>query len=267
MNPHKVDPREIKDLVKRLIEVFWRATSVFFSATLIEKPFDPFSSVYHEEGSVFQSSRIGLMTKIFDDEKMLKDSFHSKTRNMIRKAKKSNIETYIHLNSIDEIQKIHKENMEAIGAPVKPDSFFDWLKTIPKGIECYNALYEGEIIAGLILLRQKSTVEYFMPVIKKEFRSFAPLDLLIFKAMKDQARSGVLYWNWGGTTLPGQEGVYRFKKRFGARESNYYYHTRTSAETLKKLGAADLKKEYPYYFVVPFDQLPAGGDFYEEDIL
>lgn len=263
-------PPRARLIAKHLIEVFWQMTATSFSTTLIGNPFDPFLDLYDitdEVGSdfiVYQTPRIGMMTPIINDEKLLMDSFHQKTRNMIRKGQKS--ATAVHWSPIfiPEIQKIHQENMATIGAPAKPDSLFDWLLTMPEGLNVYALECQNEIAAGLILLRQKSIVEYFMPVIRKEFRHLAPLNFLIFKAMIDQAKQGSTFWNWGGTSLPSQQGVYRFKSRFGAIEGGYKYHTRIKGVDAR-LTRAEIEREYPYFYVIPFDQLPTSNDFYGEE--
>lgn len=233
------------------------------SMTLIESPFCDDTDYYRSYGSfTFETERIGMVTPIGYPERIM-DICHTKTRNMIRKAEKFGViitdQTRNNKMAIDILQEIHEENMGKIGAPVKPKEFFDWIRTNPPGMNIYFAWVGMEIAAGLITFRQGKWTEYFMPAIKPEFRDFAPLNLLIYRAMQDQANQGAKFWNWGASGSPSNpiEGVYRFKKRFGGSEKIYRYHTSIPGLENGPMGftISDLQKEYPYYFVIPFDKL------------
>ena len=82
-----------------------------------------------------------------------------------------------------------------------------------------------------------------------------PLTHLIFKAMKDAViYKKSKYWNWGGTWLNGQEGVYRFKKKFGAVDFKYKYHIYANKD-LKSLSdkkIKDISNNLPYYYLRPY---------------
>ena len=118
----------------------------------------------------------------------------------------------------------------------------------------YLAYYDGKPVAGLLLFYFNKTVEYFTPVIKAEYRNIQPLSLLIYEAMEDSLMQGYRYWNWGGTWVT-QDGVYRFKKRWGTQDHPYYYYTRVYNDSMFRLSKEELLKEYPDFYVVPFDKL------------
>ena len=64
----------------------------------------------------------------------------------------------------------------------------------------------------------------------------------------------VRYWNWGGTWAS-QTTLYFFKQRWGAVDRPYRYYTRVFNRELLNATPAQLLKEYPYFFVAPFDRL------------
>ena len=205
-------------------------------------------------------SRIGQITSIdFQNniEEKLMESFHYKTRNMIRKAQKSNIEVSIDNNAFDFLKTVHFENMEAIGGKPKSAIFFELIKkhfmaTIDYDI--YVAKKDGEYIAAMLVFYFNKTVEYFTPVVKVEYRSFQPLSLLIYEAMIEGTNKGFQWWNWGGTWLT-QDGVYRFKSRFGAIDKEYKYYIKVNNSSLYDSTKEELLSEYENFFTIPFDRL------------
>jgi hypothetical protein len=72
--------------------------------------------------------------------------------------------------------------------------------------------------------------------------------------MCDAVDEGYKWWNWGGTWLS-QGGVYNFKSRWGTSDHKYFYYTKVYNEALLEYPTGTLLKEYPYFFVVPFNVL------------
>lgn len=217
------------------------------SLNIIDSPFLPMGSFYEKKLKVEPSDyRVSQVTNLeinvnysLDDELM--EKFHSKTRNMVRKSKKYGFNVTLD-NTYEGFKTIcyfHSENMKAIGGNAKPLSVFRGIYEIFDPEEDYNvyvAKKNNEFAAGLLIFYYKEYCEYFTPVINQKYRSEQPLSLLIFTAMKEAYKRGVKYWNWGGTWSSHQEGVYLFKKRWGADEMTYNYYTKILApEALKKV--------------------------------
>ena len=98
------------------------------------------------------------------------------------------------------------------------------------------------------------TVEYFAPVIKEKYRYSQALSKIIFEAMADASFSGFKRWNWGGTWLS-QEGVHRFKKRWGTEECLYSYLIKINKDLLINCDQNYITKNYPYIYVLPYNKL------------
>jgi len=234
------------------------------SSTVITSPFDEDLSLYEEcTGFTTTDSRIGQLTLLPKGEgnsaQLVMDSLHQKTRNMVRKAEKlgitvSNKQWQGGLNFLAET---HADNMEKIGGAAKPTRFFELVESMfvyGADYRIYTAWHDDEPVAALLLFYFKDTVEYFTPVIVQQHRSNQPLSLLIHHAMADAVDEGFRWWNWGGTWHT-QEGVYQFKRSWGAIDMPYRYYTRVLDPSMLKWKKQDLLDVFPYFYALPFDSL------------
>ena len=73
-------------------------------------------------------------------------------------------------------------------------------------------------------------------------------------AMADAAARGFKRSNWGGT-WKSQEGVFRFKRKWGARARPYDYFIQLNDESLGRSTPAQLRERFGHFYVVPFDTL------------
>ena len=228
------------------------------STTIIENPLSNIK--YNGLNSNLYDERIGQFTmlpKKYESEEDLLNLLHGKTRNTIRKSNKSEIEFCIDNNALNFIKNIHNENMLRIGGLSKSNDFFD---KIPERFQpnldykIYIAKYNNQKVAGLLLFYHKKIVEYFTPVIKSEFREKQPLSGLIFRAMLDAIKMDFKIWNWGGTWFS-QEGVFKFKNRWGTSNMNYKYMTYLNNKNILNISKEELLEEYKNFYVCPFNKL------------
>jgi hypothetical protein len=201
-------------------------------------------------------SRIGQLSPIDagTEPSRLMEGFHYKTRNMIRKAEKCGVEVSMDNDAVAFLKDTHYENLAALGGTPKPRSFFDLFpRHFHAGSEyrIYTARAGGQAVAALLLFYFNKTVEYFMPVIRKEYRDQQPMSLLAYTAMCDAARDGYAWWNWGGT-WHSQEGVYRFKSRWGTQDRPYAYHVQLNRVELEQRDKREILDAYPFFYVLPF---------------
>jgi hypothetical protein len=232
-------------------------------STIVTPLFDSDPKIYEEELDVdFRDSRIGQVTFLPaegpDLDARLMTVFHPKTRNMIRKAYKSNIDWRSSSSESDLrfLADLHADNNAALGIVAKNRLFFSLVPRIfsyGRDYQIYVATKDGENIAALLLFYHNTTVEYFTPCIVEHHRSLQPMSLLIFEAMKQAISNGFRIWNWGGTGH-GLEGIYRFKKRWGATDLVYSYYTQKHRDLrpILELGKNGILEEYKYFYAVPF---------------
>ena len=229
------------------------------AGTLIESPLVPAAAgIAHNR----KDSRIGQLTRIRCDgepERHILGLCHYKTRNMIRKAQKSGIEVGVDNDQIGFLGATHRENLAALGGLPKPDAFFDLLPrrfAAGRDYKLYVARREGAPVAALLAFYFSRTAEYYMPVIRQECRELQPMSLLAYTAMCDAARAGYWWWNWGGTWHT-QDGVYRFKSRWGSIDRHYAYYVQLNRPEIARQEKEAILDAYPYFYVLPFGLLEA----------
>lgn len=228
------------------------------ASTLVTNPLDEvdYSSLKFD----LTDERIGQFTSLrFADHhaEHLMASFHHKTRNMIRKAERLQVTVSPEIEMLDYVEDIHRENMLQIGGLAKPHRFFDLIPTYFRpalDYKVYVGRLDSEPVAALLVFYFNRTVEYFTPVVMEKYRETQALSAVIFKAMCDASRDGYHWWNWGGT-WKSQEGVYRFKKRWGTQDKPYHYLVRLLNKQLFELEGATVLRTYPFFYVLPFSAL------------
>lgn len=187
----------------------------------------------------------------------------SSARRNIQKARAAGVTVREAADALPFLESTHRENMAAIGGKAKPPAFFSRLaETMTAGRDwrVHVAEQAGRPLAALLTFEAAGTVEYVMPVVIESARSLQPTALILATAMADAAARGFTRWNWGGTWLT-QEGVYRFKKKWGALERRYRYYVTVGDRSLLNRRADELAAGYASYYVVPFSAVrrPIGG--------
>jgi len=237
----------------------------FLSFNIVDNPFDSRAELFEEVLQKKKSDyRVSQYTRLpvkerdrISIERALMDQFHSKTRNMVRKAAREGFICQVgNMEAFGKgIYDLHVANMEKISGKAKPPHFFKAVSnhfSVNRDYRVYLALKNGEMAAGLLLFYYKDFCEYFTPVISEKYRNRQPLSFLIMNAMCDCVERGIKIWNWGGTWPSSQEGVYLFKKRWGAEELEYNYYTITKDSQLLHDSLSTLVEENKYYYIAKF---------------
>ena len=160
------------------------------------------------------------------------------------------------------LEAVHRENMAAIGGTAKPPRYFT---SIPERFaygedwRLFVARKDGEAVAAVLMLYANGVAEYFTPAITDEGRATQATALILVEAMAEAARRGLRAWNWGGT-WPDQDGVFRFKRKWGAQTKPYRYFVTLREKGLLSATPAELSAAYPFFYVLPFGLLAATRD-------
>lgn len=237
-----------------LRDEYARVAAPCATATWIAHPFMDVEAPAHD----ITDERIAQWTDLHGPDGGLMATVEPSARRNIQKAHAEGIVVRETEDALAFLEATHRENMAAIGGRAKPVAFFSALgetMTFGRNWRLYVGERGGEPLAGLLTFEAGRTVEYVMPVVKEHARSLQPTAAVLAHAMGDAASRGFTRWNWGGTWLT-QEGVYRFKKKWGARERRYQYFVTVNDRSLLSRSAADLSDAYPWYFTVPFGALP-----------
>lgn len=178
----------------------------------------------------------------------------SSARRNIRKAESFGLEIVDDPDALSFLESAHCANMTEIGGTPKPASYFaETPRCFRHGIDwrLYVARKDGVPVAAVLLFYANGTVEYFTPGITPQGRDCQATALLLHRAMVEAASRGYRSWNWGGTWHD-QDGVFRFKKKWGASARPYRYFVRLRDQALLRLSRADLLAAYPHFYVLPF---------------
>ncbi len=253
-----------KAILSKYIEIIDNENII--SATLISNPFDKGNFFLKDNLSYdYIDQRIGQIVdlpKNISAEKLEDEIFqmcHYKTRNMIRKSMKYGFDFIVDNSdkSWDFLKKTHNENILNINGIPKPDNFFSLIKEIfipTIDYDIWVAKKNEEFCASMLIFKFNKTIEYFTPVIDLKYRNEQPLSGLIFNAMKNASEKGFKFWNWGGTWL-NQDGVYRFKSRWGTKDFPYYYYTTLKNKEMLNLSKEEILSKFPYFYVISFNEL------------
>lgn len=233
-----------------LLAEYDRVAAEVVVATWISHPFMDTVVPRH----TLTDERIAQWTTLAGAE--LPAGIESSARRNIQKARAEGVTVREDDTALPFLEATHRENMAAIGGRAKPASFFASLREMTAGRDWRLHLAEraGQPLAALLTFEAAKTVEYVMPVVIESARTLQPTAAILAAAMTDAAARGFTRWNWGGTWLT-QEGVYRFKKKWGAAERRYQYYITLNAAALRAHTAADLAAAYPWYFTLPYASL------------
>ena len=202
-------------------------------------------------------SRIAQWTDLAPGIEAVPDRIERSARRNIQKAMAQGVVVREAADALNFLEETHRENMAAIGGRAKPPEFFSCLAstmTAGRDWRLYVAEQAGEPLAALLTFEAARTVEYVMPVVKESARGLQPTAAILSHAMGAAAARGFTRWNWGGTWLT-QEGVHRFKKKWGAHEKRYRYFVTVNDPSLLRRSAAELSNAYPWYYTVPYGSL------------
>lgn len=238
-------------------------------ATIISSPFDSQSAWYDRYLAVdYMDSRIGQVAELpnVDVEQALMKLVHRSRRWDVRKARQSGV-TWYHTSEaevLNYLAETHRQNMVAVGGVAKSPAFFQLIPelfTYDEEYRVYVAELAGKLIGALLVFFYNETAEYFTPATSVEHRSLQSNGLLIFEAMKDAAKRGMKYWNFGGTQK-WQQGVYDFKRRWGAQDMPYRYRVVCYQDIshLQAMQPSEVLKEFPFFYLFPFGKVSAGDD-------
>lgn len=230
------------------------------SAALSCSVYTPFLSKTFEpyESSFGQSVVVNKFTQYLELSHVNWSTYIQKN---LRRAQKASVTVTSEVtpDRLSTFYEIYRQNCADFGIPLKPRECIELLASDAvrgRHSQFYFASMKGEIVAGLLVLFSPSTVSYYVPCSRADYRVHQPGTLLIDEAVKDAQRRGLKYWNWESS--PSRDsGVYQFKKKWGSLEDEYriYIKTFQSEGDIRRLGRTGLAELFPYYFVWPFDRL------------
>lgn len=227
------------------------------SSTLISSPFYNTLELFQPSTTDQRISQITHLKTDLPAEEYLWGVIDGSTRRNIKKAQKEGVTISIENDqAIPFLEQTHNENMMAMNGKAKNKAFFEKFPRHFSADIDYRiivARINNQPVAALLVFYYNKTVEYFTPVIVKEFRDKQPLALILWQTMLQAIQDGYYNWNWGGTWLT-QEGVYQFKKKWGASERIYDYSTLVRNDEIYHAPSQILQADYDGFYVYNFQR-------------
>jgi hypothetical protein len=226
------------------------------AATIIANPFAPASASNWSDSSS-SDERISQWTPLPEGpnaHSTLLEMIDGSARRNVRKAETAGVTVREEPTAFEFLEDTHRLNMAEIGGRPKPASFFTAIPQVlrPKhDYRLYVAEQAGEPVAAVLLFYFGQFVEYITPVTRPGSRELQPTAAILYRAMCDAIDEGRRIWNWGGTWLT-QDGVYRFKRKWGAHETRYRYTTFVRSPELLRMTQEALVMHYPFFYAFPF---------------
>ena len=159
-------------------------------------------------------------------------TYHQKTRNCVRKFKKSNacivkynIEDCNFKDNLLWLFENHEKAISSKNGLSKPWSYFE---SIPNSynedryelVVCYK---NNKRVGGLLNFIIGDEVEYWTPVITEEGRRINAIYGIIHHCLYEMSLEGKKIFNFGAS-WSSQKDLLRFKERFGSETKDYNYH-------------------------------------------
>jgi len=160
---------------------------------------------------------------------------------------------------VPRLLEIYRENYARKGITLKPDTYFHQVveELCPLGVARFTvAEWKSRVAACLITIQAGITISYNIPCCEEDAQTAQPNSLLIDESVRTLLSQGYRFWNWESS--PDRDHpVYKFKARWGSQETSYKILIKYPGGkgSFAGLRSEDIAGEYPFYFVIPFDDL------------
>jgi CelD/BcsL family acetyltransferase involved in cellulose biosynthesis len=159
--------------------------------------------------------------------------YHGANQRLIRQAEERGVRVEV-INdeaSLDAFYRLHVRTVARYGARAFPRSFFRALfaALVPAQLATFYLAHRGDdVVAGNLVLRWAGRASDWMWVYDDRFLPLRATNLLIDRAIRDEAARGSRELNLGASPND-RLGSVRFKQSFGARPFHYTIYTHTVA--------------------------------------
>ena len=191
--------------------------------------FHPVLNNAHKVESLYQVIDLGH-TVCLDttSDEVIWQNITSKNRNMIRKAEKNGVT--IHMGNTPELYEKFEEIYNATMDKVQADSyyyfnkaFYDSVRQDLNGhVQCFYAMKDDIIIAMSLILYSEGAMHYHLSASVREYQTYAPTNLLLYKAACWGSENGMKTFHLGGGLGSREDRLYHFKKEFNRKEDTQF---------------------------------------------
>ena len=171
-----------------------------------------------------KTSKVSMVLNLPDNSNSLFKSFKSKLRSQIRRPEKEGLFSFIGgIELFDNFYKIFSINMRDLGTPVYDKKFFiNTLRKFPNFTRICTIFHQHKPVASGILVNFKDKVEIPWASSLRKYNHLSSNMMLYWNALKYASDNGFKQFDFGRSTP--HEGTYRFKKQWGAKPVQLYWH-------------------------------------------
>jgi hypothetical protein len=180
---------------------------------------DTFLFVLMEQGFKITNADIDSVVLLVSDD-IEQNCFTSRTRNMVRKAEKLNIDIKFNA-SVEDFWKVMEITFKKHGTN-STHTFEEWKHlsdNLPDYVWCDIAYYNNKPIAGIGHFKINNSVDSSFYLCRDiEHQETQALSLLIYKSILNSQKQGYKWFDFGTSSVNmiGRENIFKFKESFGA---------------------------------------------------
>ena len=171
-----------------------------------------------------RTDKVNMILDLPDSPELLGKMIGAKKRSQIRRPLKQGVESIVGgIELLDEFYVVFSVNMRDLGTPVYGKDFFlQIIKAFPNQTRIVILRLKGKPISAAFLIGFKEQLEIPWASTISEYNKFSPNMLLYWEVLKMAIESGYKRFDFGRSTI--DSGTYRFKKQWGAKPKQLYWH-------------------------------------------
>ena len=173
---------------------------------------------------VVRTDKVVMELSLPESFESLWNMFGPKLRAQVRRPQKEGADiVWGNEELLSDFYSIFARNMRDLGTPVYPLRFFSAiLHAFPKQTSIGIVRYMNRAVAGCFLVGFRERLEIPWASSLREFNSIGVNMLLYSESLKQAIEKGYRVFDFGRSSVG--SGTYRFKKQWGARERQLYWH-------------------------------------------
>ena len=169
-----------------------------------------------------RTEKISVVLDLSGDRQEIWKQFRAKTRNSIRKGKKSGLILSRDKSYLPDFYEFYAIRMAMKNVTIYPLLFFENLfKSLGDNVELYIAMHDGKPVGGLIVVFAEKSAQYVYAGNLPGTESLCVTHFLLWEVIKVCVGRGIELFDMSESTKGG--GVYRFKTLFGGVPRPVYY--------------------------------------------
>lgn len=171
-----------------------------------------------------REDKVVMLLDLPSDVDILWKDIGTKVRAQVKRPRREPVSTKQGgLDLLDDFYQVFAQNMRDLGTPVYSKSFFkSILNTFPDNAHIVCVYHNDKPAAAGFLIGYKGRMEIPWASALREFNKISVNMLLYWEVLSYSIEQGYTQFDFGRSTI--NAGTYRFKKQWGAKPRQLYWH-------------------------------------------